>query len=171
MFLAPPGVKSVIRVLPAVLLTLVVSLRGEAATVPASIAALDSLTGDSTIAAGRVVYVDFWASWCVPCRQSFPWMGELVARYGGQGLQVIAINVDRDRAAADKFLKDHAAPVHIVYDPSGKLAKLYQLEVMPSSFVYARDGTLKMRKEGFNAGETESVEALLRKLLAEEPKK
>jgi thiol-disulfide isomerase/thioredoxin len=153
-----------------VLLTLVAASPPTRATSPTdSIATLDSLTGDSTIVQGRVVYVDFWASWCVPCRRSFPWMTELLGKYRDRGLHIVAINVDRDRAAADKFIKDTRASLPIVYDPAGKLAKLYDLQVMPTSFVYARDGTLKLRKEGFVPEETESVESLIRKLLEEKP--
>jgi peroxiredoxin len=96
-------------------------------------------------------------------------MTELLGKYRDRGLQIVAINVDRDRAAADKFIKDTRASLPIVYDPAGKLAKLYDLQVMPTSFVYARDGTLKLRKEGFVPEETESVESLIRKLLEEKP--
>ena len=165
----PSGVKFALKVLSACVLLFAVSLRGEAATVPQTIAVLDSLTGDSTITDGQVVYVDFWASWCVPCRKSFPWMEQLVREYGHRGLQVIAINVDHDRAKADKFLEQNGTPARIVYDPAGKLAKLYDLQVMPSSFLYARDGTLKLQKQGFNGDETPSVEALIRKLIEEKP--
>ena len=167
LFRAKPGLK----ILTALLLTLVIARRGDAAKVPQSIAVLDSLTADTTIVQGKVVYVDFWASWCVPCRESFPWMAELLRKYGDRGLQVVAINVDKDRAAAAGFLKDNHSSLPIVYDPAGKLAKLYDLQVMPTSFVYARDGTMKMRKDGFTSDETESVEALIRTLLEEKPKK
>lgn len=172
MNVAPSGARFALKVLAASLLLFVLSLRGQAATIPQTIAALDSLTGDSTITGGNVVYVDFWASWCVPCRKSFPWMEQLVREYGDRGLQVIAINLDRDRAAAEKFLKQNGqngTSARIVYDPDGKLAKLYDLQVMPSSFVYARDGTLKLQKQGFSADETASVEALIRKLIEEKP--
>src|SRR5689334_21183120 len=55
---------------------------------------------------GRVVYLDFWASWCAPCRQSFPWMESMQQTYAAQGLSVLAINVDHDRADAERFLKE-----------------------------------------------------------------
>jgi len=147
------------------------SLSPRAATTPGAIAVLDSLTGDSTIVRGNVVYVDFWASWCVPCRRSFPWMMELLSKYQDQGLQIVTINLDRDRAAARKFLDDTHASLPIVYDPAGKLAKLYDLQVMPTSFVYGRDGTLRSRQEGFNPEETGSLESLVRSLLKEKPTK
>lgn len=148
-----------------------VSMSTGADKVPPSIAVLDSLTGGSTIQEGSVVYVDFWASWCVPCKLSFPWMMDLVGKYGEKGLQVVTINVDRDAKAADKFLKDTEASLPVVYDPSGKLAKLYDLQVMPTSFVYARDGTLRLREEGFDPREIESTERLIQKLLEEKPDK
>jgi len=167
----PFRLKLLLQVIPFLLLMVVVSPRSEAGTVPPSIDKLASASDDVKIDAGKVVYVDFWASWCVPCRQSFPWMSELMKKYGDKGLQIIAINVDKDRKAADKFLKDNKAGFPILYDPAGNLAKLYNLEVMPSSFLYGRDGKLKSQKQGFNAKETESVEALIRELLEEKPKK
>lgn len=149
-------------------LTAVAPARAADTKAPHSIALLDSLTGGSTVSEGKVVYVDFWASWCVPCRRSFPWMTALMEKYGEQGLQIVAVNVDRDRETAGKFLADtpHAG-LDIVYDPSGKIAKLYNLEAMPTSFVYGRDGTLQLSKEGFDPKETDSVEALIKKLLEE----
>ena len=68
---------------------------------------------------GRVVYVDFWASWCTPCRRSFPWMNALHARYGSEGLAIVGINVDKRRADADRFLADVPAAFAIVFDPAG----------------------------------------------------
>lgn len=161
-----------LKLLTAALATLAVSsLAGPAGKGPGSIAVLDSLTGDSTIVEGKVVYVDFWASWCVPCRASFPWMASLRDRYGDKGLQVVTINLDKDAAAAQKFLKETIASLPVVYDPAGKLAKLYDLQAMPTSFLYARDGTLRLRKEGFVPKETESVEQTIRTLLEEKPAK
>ena len=147
------------------------ALSKSATTGPNSIAVLDSLTGDSTIVEGNVVYVDFWASWCVPCRASFPWMAELLGKYGDKGFQVVTINLDKDAAAAQKFLRDTKASLPVVYDPEGKLAKLYDLQAMPTSFLYARDGSLRLRKEGFNPKETESVEQTIRTLLEEKVSK
>lgn len=135
----------------------------------ATIAALDSLTGDSTIATGKVVYVDFWASWCVPCRKSLPWMARMQERYRDQGLQVVTINLDRNADAGRKFLSKVGVDLPVVYDSAGKLAKLYDLKVMPTSFVYGRDGTLRTRHEGFDPEDTGEVESFIRKLLEEKP--
>lgn len=92
-------------------------------------------------------------------------------KYGEQGLQVVTINLDKDAAAAQKFLKETIATLPVVYDPSGKIAKLYDLQAMPTSLLYARDGTLRSRKEGFVPKETESVESTIRALLAEKVSK
>jgi thiol-disulfide isomerase/thioredoxin len=142
-----------------------------AANAPTSITVLDSLTGDSTVVEGKVVYVDFWASWCVPCRRSFPWMMELRRKYEDQGLQIVTVNVDRDRAAAAKFLEAIHGTLPVVYDPAGKLAKLYDLQVMPTSFIYGRDGTLRKTQAGFHPAETGTVESLVRSLLEEKSTK
>ena len=68
---------------------------------------------------GKVVYVDFWASWCTPCRKSFPWMNDLHKKYKDQGLEVVAVNLDKSRAPIDEFLKKTPADFTIAYDPSG----------------------------------------------------
>lgn len=128
---------------------------------------LDSVAADSVITAGHVVYVDFWASWCLPCRKSFPWMKDMLERYRKQGLQVVTVNLDHDPKAARKFLADMQSPLPVVFDSKGSLAKLYHLEVMPTSFIYGRDGKLRERHQGFQPDNTWEVESLIRSLLAE----
>ncbi|MEY3061154.1 MAG: Thiol-disulfide oxidoreductase ResA [Pseudomonadota bacterium] len=68
---------------------------------------------------GQYIYIDYWASWCGPCRQSFPWMNALQAKLGPKGLKVVAVNVDAKRADADKFLSHTPAQFTIAYDPQG----------------------------------------------------
>src|SRR5262245_25863233 len=70
---------------------------------------------------GRVVYLDFWASWCAPCRQSFPWMQSMNAAYQAQGLSIIAVNLDRHRTDADVFLKRFPHTFQVLFDPNGAL--------------------------------------------------
>lgn len=117
---------------------------------------------------GQVVYLDFWASWCAPCKQSFPWMIELQDRLGEEGLVVVTVNVDRDRKAADRFLAELDSDLPVIYDPEGEIAGRYELEAMPSSFVYDRKGVLRETHLGFHPGKVAEVEAELAALLAEE---
>jgi thiol-disulfide isomerase/thioredoxin len=134
---------------------------------PDSIAALASVVDDSIPLAGHVVYLDFWASWCIPCRSSFPWMASMRARYHEQGLQVVTINLDKDPAAARKFLAEMKSPLPVIYDSKGTLATKFKLEVMPTSFVFGRDGKLRSRHEGFHADDSDSVESTIVDLLKE----
>ena len=110
---------------------------------------------------GKVVVVDFWASWCVPCRRSFPWMNDMQAKYGDQGLLIIAVNVDRDRAAADEFLAEVPAEFRIHYDNEGVIAEDFGVEAMPSSYVIGRDGNRIARHLGFKVRKQDEYEAIL----------
>lgn len=115
---------------------------------------------------GKVVYLDFWASWCKPCRESFPWMDAMHKKYGGQGLVVIAVNVDEDRRDADHFLKDFPTSVQVVYDPEGALASQYKLIGMPSSFLIGRDGNVVAKHQGFFEDSPSKFEAEIQQQLA-----
>ena len=114
---------------------------------------------------GKVVYLDFWASWCKPCRQSFPWMNAMQAKYAGDGLVVVSVNLDEEHADADKFLKQVPADFTIVYDPEGKLAEQYKLIGMPTSFLIGRDGQVAKRHAGFFDSSPAEYEAEIRALL------
>jgi cytochrome c biogenesis protein CcmG/thiol:disulfide interchange protein DsbE len=115
---------------------------------PASAASADDPL-DLTAFKGQVVYLDFWASWCAPCRESFPWMNRLQRELGSDGLVVIAVNVDRERADAERFLREHPAQFRIVYDPDGLLPEKFGVRGMPTSFLIDRDGRVQSRHEGF----------------------
>lgn len=115
----------------------------------------------------QVVYLDFWASWCGPCRQSFPWMNEMQARYGDQGFRVIAINLDDERANADRFLTEVQANFDIGYDPEGKTAEMYNLKVMPSSYLIDRKGNLVLAHKGFKTRDRASMESKIKQLVAQ----
>lgn len=122
---------------------------------------------DLSTHAGHVVYLDFWASWCKPCRHSFPWLEVLKDRYAKRGLDVVTVNVDRDRKAAEAFLADLNSDLDVVWDPDGKIAGAFDLEAMPSSYIFDRDGTLRDRHVGFDPKTTADVERELESLLAE----
>lgn len=114
---------------------------------------------------GRVVYVDFWASWCTPCRQSFPWMNEIHARYADQGLLVVAVNLDESRAAAQRFLRRVPADFAIVYNPEGDIAEKYSVQAMPSSYLIGPEGRILHRELGFHLGRTDAKERRIERAL------
>jgi cytochrome c biogenesis protein CcmG/thiol:disulfide interchange protein DsbE len=116
---------------------------------------------------GRVVYVDFWAAWCGPCKQSFPWMQTMKDTYDRQGLTVIAINLDLDRADADRFLDRFRPTFEVRFDPKGKLAEFYKLQAMPSSVLIDRHGVTRFKHAGFRPVDGAAYEAQVRELLAE----
>ena len=135
------------------------------------IAASETGTGELQLEQyrGKVVVVDFWASWCVPCRRSFPWMNAMQAKYGDRGLVIIGINVDRDRAAADKFLAEVPADFRIHYDSQAVIAKAFGVEAMPSSYIIGRDGDIVTRHLGFKVKKQDEYEAILVEALGERP--
>ena len=95
---------------------------------------------------GKVVLVDFWASWCGPCKDSFPVMEELQTRFGGKGLVVLAVNLDEDAETMNDFLKKHPVTFNVVRDARKKLVGTVNIKSMPSSFVLTPDG--KARRHG-----------------------
>ena len=114
---------------------------------------------------GHVVVVDFWASWCKPCRQSIPWLNSLRARYGASGLTIIGVNVDAERRDADKFLRDVPIDFEIVFDPQGNIAKQFKVQGMPSSFFIDRSGKLAETHLGFREAKKAEIEAAIKALL------
>lgn len=116
---------------------------------------------------GKVVYVDFWASWCEPCRKSFPWMNEIQARFG-KDLKVIAINLDQKREDALGFLKKLDPKFAIAYDPDGKIAEAYKVKGMPSSYLIDQRGRIVVSHVGFRASDKEKLESQIEKLIAQQ---
>ncbi len=116
---------------------------------------------------GRVVYLDFWASWCGPCRQSFPWMQAMENAYENQGLTVVAVNLDADRADAERFLKLFHPSFDLRFDPSGGEAERFKVKAMPTSLIIDRHGVVRYTHLGFRPVDREAYENQLREVLAE----
>ncbi len=119
---------------------------------------------------GKVVYLDFWASWCGPCRESFPWLSNLAREYSSKQLVVIGVNVDQDRARAERFLNETPASFAILYDPRGELATTYKVAGMPSAVLIDREGRIRYSHSGFSAKNKDLYEEQLRTLLNEAAK-
>jgi thiol-disulfide isomerase/thioredoxin len=115
---------------------------------------------------GRVVWVDFWASWCVPCRRSFPWLNSMHRKYGPDGLQIIAVNLDKDRALADRFLAEVPAEFALRFDPAGDLAKQFGVQAMPSSYLIDTEGNVLVTHAGFRTSDTADYEQAIESALS-----
>jgi len=113
---------------------------------------------DPAIHTGKVVIVDFWASWCAPCRRSFPWLNAMQAKYAKRGLVVVGVNLDNDPLAADAFLDRYPADFRIVYDDDKSLARSFDVVAMPSSYLLGRDGNLVATHLGFKVREQDEYE-------------
>lgn len=115
----------------------------------------------------KVLYLDFWASWCGPCRQSFPWLNKMQAKYQDKGLVIIAVNLDRDVNKAYQFTETFPASFLLYSDPKGILAQKYKITAMPSSYLFSGKGELADQHLGFKQSEIARYEANIVKLLAQ----
>jgi cytochrome c biogenesis protein CcmG, thiol:disulfide interchange protein DsbE len=118
---------------------------------------------------GKLTYLDFWASWCGPCKKSFPWMSEMQARYGSRGFQVIAINLDKKREDADRFLAETPAGFKVAFDGKGDSARQFAIKGMPSSVLIGPDGRLMAVHNGFRDEDRKDLEARIAAALAAMP--
>lgn len=116
---------------------------------------------------GRVVYVDFWASWCAPCRQALPQYERLYRQWQSRGLTVLAVNVDTDIQAAEKMLKRHPLSFPILFDPKGFWAERFGLPAMPSSYLIDRAGIVRQVFQGYRQEDLPMLEAMIDKTLGE----
>jgi len=114
---------------------------------------------------GKVVFVDFWASWCVPCRQEFPVLQRLYARYQERGLRVVGITVDQEAANARTFVERAGARFLILHDANRAVAERYAPPSMPTSYVIDREGILRYINRGFEASDDAKFERQIRALL------
>jgi len=118
---------------------------------------------------GELVYLDFWASWCGPCKQSFPWMNEMHSRYGPQGLRILAINVDQKAADATRFLATNPALFDIAYDAAGASPRLFAVKTMPTSYLIDKSGTVLWKHAGFSSKDTAALEQAIKSALEGKP--
>ncbi len=119
--------------------------------------------------AGKVVLIDFWASWCGPCKQEMPVLEALHKKYESEGLVIVGVNIDNSEKKMNNFLKATPVTFRQVRDKKLKVASRYEPATMPSSYFIGRDGKIRYVHEGFRRKDAEKLEAQIKELLAESP--
>jgi len=114
---------------------------------------------------GKVIYLDFWHSACLPCRQSLPALNRLRQRLGTDRVEIIGVNLDRQPRLARAFLSAYPVDFPVVSDVANTLIKVYGLDVFPSGFVIDGQGVIRYVHQGFNAQHVPAIELQLRDLL------
>lgn len=117
---------------------------------------------------GQVVYLDFWASWCGPCRVSLPSLDALYHEFKTAGFSVLAVNVDADIRDAKRFLQTRPVNYPLIYDAEQRLPKLYGVKGMPTAYLIDRRGVIRHIHEGFRPGDEARLREMVRSLLAEQ---
>ncbi len=118
---------------------------------------------------GKVVLVDVWASWCVPCKAAFPAYDELYRTYRERGFEVLAVNVDEKRADAERFLRDRRHVLKVVFDPRGEAPLKFKVRAMPTTFLLDKRGNIRFVHEGFTGKDVALYQRRIEALLAEAP--
>ena len=116
---------------------------------------------------GKVVLVDFWASWCGPCKLEFPFMAKLSRHYRPEDVVVITINEERQRAAGEAFLRQVQSNLPVIWDSTGSIGKSWTVNEMPTTLLFDRKGKMRFRHQGFVAGSSDEYQRQLDALIKE----
>ena len=116
---------------------------------------------------GKVVLINFWASWCGPCRQEMPLLDRLHHRYEDTGFAVLGINVEGERAPAQKIVDKTKVTFPVLIDENQKVSELYSLEAMPSTVVVDRDGVVRYIHRGYKPGDEAKYVEVVKQLIRE----
>ena len=162
-----------IRALAALLLGSVLAATTAVASSPGTAApdfTLKSSSGDNLRLSdyrGEVVMINFWASWCAPCRQEMPLLDELYKEYQPLGFTILGVNVEEDSSQARKMLGDIPVSFPVLFDNSSKVSKLYDVVAMPSTVLVDRDGNIRYLHQGYKPGYEETYQEQVRALIRE----
>jgi thiol-disulfide isomerase/thioredoxin len=116
---------------------------------------------------GHVVLVDFWASWCPPCKVSFPKLDALYREFHARGLEVLAVNVDERRRDADQFLQAHGHAMPVLFDPKGDVPEAFAVRGMPTSVLVDRAGVIRFTHAGYTEKTVDAFRQEIERLLGE----
>jgi peroxiredoxin len=162
-----------LRAFSVLVMTMLVASLAWAATIsgPAPGFTLESRDGGQVSLAslkGKVVMVNFWATWCVPCRQEMPHLQALYERYNSLGFELVAVNVEKNKAEeVRKWLEETPVTFPVLFDPNNQVTKLYKVQTMPSTVLVARDGTMRFIHHGYKPGYENDYQTQVRALLRE----
>ena len=116
---------------------------------------------------GQVVLLNFWASWCGPCRQEMPILDDMHNKYKSLGFTVLGVNLDAKSSKAIKYLKDTPVTFPVLYDPKGDVSGEYGVQIMPSTVIIDKDGKVRYLHEGYKTGYENDYIKQVKKLLRE----
>jgi DsbE subfamily thiol:disulfide oxidoreductase len=161
-----------------ILATLLLAATSQAASTPAPLSpgaaapefelpALDGKALGTTALRGRIVLVNFWASWCGPCRTEMPILNQLAKQYGSRGVTVVGINVEPERGAALNWLKTTPVNFPVLFDADSKVSSAYRVSGMPNTVVLDRKGVIRYVHRGYAPGAENEYMDQIRALIRE----
>jgi thiol-disulfide isomerase/thioredoxin len=153
----------------AVILSAAPVLAGDAPG-PAAEFTLPSRTGEAVSLSalkGQVVLINFWATWCGPCRKEMPLLEQIQKKYAPLGFTLLGVNVEEDTAMMDTFLKDVPVTFPILLDPANGISKLYDVSAMPSTVIVDRKGNIRYVHQGYQPGDESKYQDMIRQLIRE----
>jgi len=162
--------RSMLAALAATVLMLPVPAPAAPASAPAPDFSLPARAGgDVSLASlrGQVVLVNFWATWCGPCRKEMPLLEQIYQRYKGLGFTLLAVNVEEDSGGADQWLRDTPVSFPVLFDRDNRVSKLYQVTAMPSTVIIDRKGQVRFIHYGYTPGTENEYQDQVRSLIRE----
>lgn len=117
--------------------------------------------------AGDVVMLNFWASWCGPCRKEMPLLNDLQKKYESLGFVILGVNVEQELKLAKSFLADTPVDFPILFDSSNKVSKAYDVIAMPTTIMIDRSGKVRYLHKGYKAGDEKKYKKMVKKLIRE----
>ena len=137
---------------------------------PAAAFSLKSRTGGEVSLSslkGKVVLINFWATWCGPCRKEMPLLEQIHKKYAPLGFTMLGVNVEEDTRLMDTFLKDVPVTFPVLLDPANGVSKLYNVSAMPSTVIVDRKGNVRFIHQGYKPGDENKYQDLIRQLIRE----